>query len=305
MPPPVHALQRAKLHATDAVRDQLAARRYRRTCRELRREEQLALADLGSLALTGEVAGSPTFAQASGRVERVRRRLQLEHEFHERRPWVTRFEIGGVAYGGSFPAAADARIGQFHASFPETASILELGSLEGGHSFALAALPGVERVTALEGREANVARACFVQGVLADDSAANVEFAVADLEHDDLAARGRFDAVFCAGLLYHLPRPWELLSSIAAVSDHLFVWTQVASEPREGEGAGGYPGRSYYEYGLADPLSGLSPVSFWPTWDGLVAMLGAAGFAHVEPIEWGTTKRRGPAVTLSAVKQRP
>jgi 2-polyprenyl-3-methyl-5-hydroxy-6-metoxy-1,4-benzoquinol methylase len=34
---------------------------------------------------------------------------------------------------------------------------------------------------------------------------ADVEFREANLERLDLAEVGRFDAVFCAGLLYHLP----------------------------------------------------------------------------------------------------
>jgi Methyltransferase domain len=301
MKPPFHVLQRLKWRATETAQSQVAARRSRRAQRQLLAEEQEALAAIGARALV-DVPGVAAAGEEAERLRAIRRRLQLERDFDRQRPWVTRFEIEGRTYGGKFLAADDRRIGQFRASFPQASSILELGSLEGGHTFALAQLAGVERVVGLEGRAANVAKARFVHTAFDGMSRAAVEFVEVNLEVADLALYGAFDAVFCAGLLYHLPRPWELLQRIGEISDCLFLWTQIASEPRRGEEAGGYPGRTYHEYGEADPLSGLSTMSFWPTWDGLVRMLADAGFHHVELIERGDVQRRGPAVTLAAAK---
>ncbi len=42
--------------------------------------------------------------------------------------------IDGVPYGGSFDAVNDPRLDLFFAAFPTPESILELGSLEGGHT---------------------------------------------------------------------------------------------------------------------------------------------------------------------------
>ena len=94
-------------------------------------------------------------------------------------------------------------------------------------AFILAQHPGVKRVVALEGREANLRKARFVQELL---QIPNVEFAQANLEHADLTRVWNFDAVFCCGLLYHLPEPWKLIEQCAAVAPLLFIWTQYAAE---------------------------------------------------------------------------
>ena len=59
-------------------------------------------------------------------------------EFERLKPWVTKFHIAGSDYGGNFDALNDARIAQFFEIFPAVETVIELGSLEGGHSFALA-----------------------------------------------------------------------------------------------------------------------------------------------------------------------
>jgi SAM-dependent methyltransferase len=226
---------------------------------------------------------------------RLGRRDALAREFRRRGPWVTRFTIDGRAYGGDFDAAGDTRVTAFAEAFPGARRVLELGSLEGGHSFALAALPGIEEVVAVEGRQANLERARFAQGVL---DARRVTFVRADLERTDLAPLGSFDAVFCVGLLYHLPNPWELLRRVADVSDGVFLWTHYASA--EELRAGGYPGAPYREFGLADPLSGLSEASFWPTRDALLAMLRDAGLGDVAVLEDDPRHPHGPGITLVA-----
>ena len=49
-------------------------------------------------------------------------------------PWITRFLIEDVRYGGWFDAVNDPRLTQFFESFPHRVTILELGSLEGGRT---------------------------------------------------------------------------------------------------------------------------------------------------------------------------
>ena len=85
-------------------------------------------------------------------------------------------------------------------------TILELGSLEGGHTFAMAKHKEVEKILAIEGRQANIAKTNFMKQILGIN---NIEFLNANLESIDLAALWQFDAVYCVGLLYHLPQPWN------------------------------------------------------------------------------------------------
>ena len=204
---------------------------------------------------------------------------------------MTRFDIDGRTYGGSAELMDDGRVEQFVAAFPSARSVLELGSLEGAHSFSLARR-GLT-VTALEGRQANVEKARFVQSLLGVDG---VTFERADLETASLAGFGQFDAIFCAGLLYHLRRPWRLLDSFASVAPNVLLQTHYARDATTT--SDGVPGASYGEFGLRDPLSGLSASSFWMTLQAIEERLAAAGF-QVETLENSPEHQHGPSVTLA------
>lgn len=221
----------------------------------------------------------------------------LGKAFDQRKPWVTKFTIDGMDYGGQFDAMHDDRIDQFFQSFPDAQNILELGSLEGGHTCALAMRPGVRRVIGVEGRPENIERARFIAMVY---RVGHVEFVQANLETYDLSSLGRFDAVFCVGLLYHLPNPWVLIRRMSHVSDNLFVWTHHAAEGQATVMANGYRGIAYQEFGLSDPLSGLSASSFWPTLADLKTMLVKEGFHTIRIIDHDLGHPHGPGVTLAA-----
>src|SRR3989338_3617558 len=113
----------------------------------------------------------------------------LWRQFSAFDPWVTKFKIDGNEYGGWYEAAGDRRLLQFKDSYPVRASILELGSLEGGHTFVLARMGVVEKVVALEGRDYNIKKAEFVKELLGIKGA---DFRLADLEKEDLSRHGRF-----------------------------------------------------------------------------------------------------------------
>jgi SAM-dependent methyltransferase len=225
--------------------------------------------------------------------------LDIAHEFERRKPWVTKFRIQGTEYGGQFDAMNDDRVSQFFQYFPNASNILELGALEGGHSFALSNRPTVQRVVAAEGRPSNIERAVFVQKLLNADK---VKFVEANLESFDLSALGKFDAVFCSGLLYHLPEPWKLIELCAQVSPNVFMWTHYAGENEAKETLRDLRGKWHQEGGLLDPLSGLSKRSFWPTLGSLVSMLTASGYRTVHLIGNELTHTNGAAVTLAATQ---
>ena len=223
--------------------------------------------------------------------------IDIAREFERRKPWVTKFQIQDREYGGTFDAMNDGRISQFFQYFPNVSTILELGALEGGHSFGLANRPVVKRVTAAEGRPSNIRKALFVQGLI---GAEKVDLVEANLEDFDLLGLGTFDAVFCSGLLYHLPEPWKLIERCARVSPNLFMWTHYAGENEAEERVHGFRGKWYGEGGLLDPLSGLSKKSFWPTLGSLISMLTRSGFRTVHLIGNELDHPQGLAVTLAA-----
>lgn len=223
--------------------------------------------------------------------------LNLKDEFEKRGPWVTKFVIQGTEYGGEFDPAADPRVPQFFEYFPNAREILELGCLEGGHTLALARYPVVKRILGIEARPSNLERAEFVQRLL---GVSNIEFKVANLEEIDLATFGSFDAIFCSGLLYHLPEPWKLISQFSQLSENIFIWTHYANEDPANKIVNGYTGKLYKEAGISDPLSGLSSISFWPTLSSLIRMLTLGGYHTIHILENNLIHPHGPSVTMAA-----
>lgn len=229
----------------------------------------------------------------------------LEQEFDRRAPWFTQWWVDGVAYGGTYPASADWRVDDLFQRFGPLRAILELGSMEGGHTLNMAGRAGVEKVVGLEGRPINLERAEFVKKLY---QAHNVSFFPANLEKADLTTWGTFDCVFCVGLLYHLPEPWKLIEKIAKVTSKLYLWTHVGHEHlstlqvRDKRARVTYRGQRYKEHGLADVLSGMSKHSFWPDLPGLKTMLSSYGFGTITIIEQSPGHEHGPALTLAATK---
>lgn len=246
---------------------------------------------MGSLARRLAWSGRDVVA-AVREATRLNWRDPLAREFWRRRPWVTCFEIGGRVYGGSADLVDDARVERFAQVFPSAERVLELGSLEGAHSFSLARR-GLT-VVAVEGRRDNVEKALFVQRLLGLDE---VTFVCADLDEISLADLGSFDAVFCVGLLYHLRRPWRLIDELAGVAPGVLLQTHFACEATAT--SDGVPGAWYGEFGGRDPLSGLSASSFWMTLPAIEERLGSSGF-RIESLEQMVDHPNGPLVTLVA-----
>jgi SAM-dependent methyltransferase len=224
----------------------------------------------------------------------------LESQFTRRGPWITQFEIEGKTYGGERRYFTDKRVHYFFEHFPDASTILELGCLEGGHSLALASRPGVEHVTAVDGRPDNIDRANFVKDKL---GVRTVEFVLADLNLADLASLGRFDAIFCCGLLYHLSEPWRLVRQMSVVAPALFLWTHYALEEEAAQTVEGFRVKLYREGDLAHPFSGFQLDSPWLTLGSLINLLTGCGYKSIHLIENDLEMVNGPAVTIAARKK--
>jgi SAM-dependent methyltransferase len=221
----------------------------------------------------------------------------LTAEFAKLAPWVFQFRIDGHDYGGEISAIGDIRVERFFRFAPNAANILELGALEGAQTFILAERPGVKKVLALEGRAANLRKARFLQKLLRVE---NAEFAQANLEETDLSGYGKFDAVFCCGLLYHLPKPWELIQRFPSIAPILFLWTVYAAENEASELPNGMRGKIHIEGGPDEPLSGMSSTATWLTLGSLITLLTESGYESVHVIDNDLTHPNGPAVTIGA-----
>ncbi len=210
----------------------------------------------------------------------------------ELEPWVNEFSFEGIRYasgsglGYLFSQQPDDRARDFFAAFPDARTVLELGALEGADTLALSRYPGVS-ILALEGREANLRRAEFVLELHGVD---NVELRLADVEKVDFAAFGRFDAVLCAGLLYHVQRPWELLQDIARVTDRFYLSTHYWGSPAEAD-VDGYAVKLVREDHPEPQTRGLSVDVRWLDRGSLLKALADAGFEQVEVLHERTSEQ--------------
>lgn len=242
-------------------------------------------------ALRSEVEG---LRAARAEDQRVLHYL-LSDAFDRRGPWVTGVRIDGRVYGRATRHTSP-RLKEFFEAFPEASRgrILEPGSLEGAMTLELAGR--AREVVGLEGRSQNVERAEFLKGLFGAD---NVAFYVTDLEGDNLSSYGGFDAVFCCGLLYHLPNPRAFVGRAAAAAPNLYLDTQYARPDWaivEREGLRGWVRAEDPQ----DPQSGLSGTAFWPTLDELYRLLRESGYQTVTTLARLRDNRHGPRVRIAA-----
>lgn len=221
----------------------------------------------------------------------------LSDAFDRRGPWVTGVKIDGKIYGRASRHASP-RLEEFARAFPEASKgrVLEPGSLEGAMTVELA--ERAREVVGLEARPSSVERAEFLKGLF---GAENIAFHVSNLEEDDLSSYGRFDAVFCCGLLYHLPHPRTLVERMAALSPNLYLDTQYASPEWELTERDGLQGWVRIE-DPKDPQSGISSTAFWPTLDELHRLLSESGYDSIQTLAVLPDNRHGPRMHIAATR---
>ena len=176
--------------------------------------------------------------------------------------------------------------------------LLDLGALEGGLSLEMAR-DGWE-VVGVEGRRANHRKCQLVADYFGLD---HLRFELSDVRDLTVEGVGRFDAVLCCGLLYHLDDPLAFLSRIGELlrpGGVLFLDTHVAptrdEEVERSEFAASSQPREVHESGLegrwiaedpneaeqAHPWASIgNERSFWPLKNDLLEALRTVGFSWV------------------------
>jgi len=102
------------------------------------------------------------------------------------------------------------------------AHVLELGPLEGGHTWLLEQR-GAAQITAIEANRRAFLKCLVLKEVV---GTSHTRFLLGDFmaflrESPD----ARFDVGIASGVLYHMPEPVELLARLARACDRLYVWT--------------------------------------------------------------------------------
>jgi len=97
--------------------------------------------------------------------------------------------------------------------------------------------------------------------------------AVVDLESDDLLAHGRFDVVFCYGVLYHLADPFSFIRRAAGICRELMIVETCITDAEEP--------LVILVRDPDDPTMALGSLASRPSPAYVTSALSAAGFEHV------------------------
>jgi hypothetical protein len=184
--------------------------------------------------------------------------------------------------------------------------ILELGPYEGHHSVVLEKM-GVRENIAVESRQENLQKCLRIKQKYGLD---RTTFVLGDIEDFYNGAErptfnGPFDLVFCLGVLYHVPDPGKALAWFRSQAKKLFLGTHYPghSSPPDAK-TYLHAGKSYRvsespEGGIADPISGMSPVSLLPYVSDLLRLLHDVGYDRVSVLGHDV-QNGGPHVTILA-----
>ena len=193
--------------------------------------------------------------------------------------------------------------------------ILELGPLEGGHSYMFQQR-NAARVTAIEANTRAYLKCLTVKEVLKLD---RVDFLLGDfisyLENCDK----EYDMAFASGVLYHMVEPIRLIRLLSGVTDRVFIWSHYYdaevlsrrvelahkfSAPVSFEDDGvsyEYSEQSYKEsLGWAGFCGGPERVSKWLTRDSMMRALEHYGLTDIEVSFDAPDHPNGPALALCA-----
>ncbi|MDX2235645.1 MAG: class I SAM-dependent methyltransferase [Hyphomonadaceae bacterium] len=178
--------------------------------------------------------------------------------------------------------------------------VIDIASAEGGHSL-LFARGGAKEVLGVEGRSLYMERAKFAARAY---GLSNVTFTQGDVRKIDAAKAGRFDIVFCSGILHHLGKDdflpmLKLLYELTG--DMMFLYTHVShpekiepyrlkpTEPINGRYAG-YLFQEHSEAATASEREAQvrasldNTYSFWATPGSLVDALKDVGYSIVSNV---------------------
>jgi hypothetical protein len=160
--------------------------------------------------------------------------------------WASHLPLQGYQSGASTDLFADARIEWMIRQLGGVKGmrILELGPLEGGHTYQLEQA-GAAEVIAIEANKRAYLKCLIAKELL---GMSRSRFLLGDFVDYLSDTSERFDLVVASGVLYHAWNPIRLLYLLSRVAPRLFVWTHYY-----------HPGALLAQPGLLERFSGSFP----------------------------------------------
>ncbi len=133
---------------------------------------------------------------------------------------------GGI--GGPVALFKDARIDWLLEKVPDiqNAHVLELGPLEGAHSYRLSRA-GAASVLSIEANSSAFMRCLVTKNIFNLD---RVKFLLGDFELYLQKPARSFDLILASGILYHLGDPLPTLVNMTKVATSIFIWSHFFDE---------------------------------------------------------------------------
>jgi hypothetical protein len=198
-------------------------------------------------------------------------------------------------------------------------SILELGPLEGGHTYMLEKM-GAESIVAIEANAKAFLKCLIIKEIL---GLKHAQFLCGDFLKYLETKPPRFDAVIASGVLYHMAEPVALIEKISNVADAVYIWTQyydderikrlparkrnfAAHEKAEHRGFAHTQHRHEYiaSFSLSSFYGGNQGHSHWLSKDDILGALKHFGFKRIEIQFDQPEAENGPAISLLASKDK-
>jgi hypothetical protein len=220
---------------------------------------------------------------------------------------------------GKVPLFQDSRIqwaAEYFGGF-QGMKILELGPLEGGHSYMLEHL-GADYILAIESNKEAFLKCLIVKELY---GLYKCHFILGDFMKHLRQTTETYDFCLASGVLYHMLNPVELLSLIARVADKTLIWTHYYDEKiisrmsfikrrryskgEVAEFAGFACPRHKQVYGLnmgRKFLGGTARYSYWLKSDDIISALKYFGFKKVEVNFNQLDHPNGPCFCLACSK---
>lgn len=185
-------------------------------------------------------------------------------------------------------------------------TVLELGPLEGAHTYQLEKL-GAARVLAIESNVEAYLKCLIMKEALGMKRA---EFLLGDFNRYLQDCAERYDLVFASGVLYHMEDPLALIRGIARATDKCFVWTHYfdgaqtpdrTATPTEIDGfATTYFRAAYQDRAQPSFWGGNKPSASWMKRDHILAAFQHFGFDSIDIIAEDREARFGATTMFAA-----
>ena len=197
-------------------------------------------------------------------------------------------------------------------------SILELGPLEGGHTYMLEKA-GAAAITAIDANTRSYLKCLVIKEILQLQKA---NFLYGDFIEYLKQQDEPFEICLASGVLYHMQKPAELIALLASrCTQYIFIWTHYYdheiisanpnlahkfSEPIEGE----YQGFSHQLYcqeyksalGWSGFCGGNAPISNWMTRQDILDCLRYFGFNDLRINYDQPNHPNGPSFAITAIR---